>query len=211
MSKRVRESNDSQTAGASQDTQNGRQRKRARRGDVGARIASPAVIKTCGAAQAEGAGAAAADALKSASLKRKAAKRAAREAAALPKPVKRPLLPGHVKRLAVPKPVSLALRKSGSTKEDVNRRGSKISKGWGSGGFDAIDTAANGEDLGISTATTDKGKAAESKSKPAQGKKKAVNSAEVWVTRKTSYSAYMRSGLATFINKGYVGSLLDTA
>lgn len=150
---------------------------------------------------------------------------------------KRPLLPGTVRRLAVPRPVSLAASSknpSGSTKEDVNRRGNKISKGQGTGGFasappfpprTASDTAALGddedEDIGEPTSMAaidlddtvvvgdddesgslggikDKGKGKEREiAAPVRG-----GGAELWVTRKTTYPAYLRAGLAAFSEKG---------
>ena len=143
-----------------------------------------------------------------------AAKKAARKAAkhaqsAGSLPHKRPLLPGRVKRLGVPRPQSLTVRNSsGSTKADVNHRGSKITKGWGSGGFDVGVplTAADDEDIGVGVSVTvpvgtkDKGKA---KATPNEAKKaKSQPAAELWVTRRTSFSAYIRSGVAAFVDKG---------
>lgn len=113
-------------------------------------------------------------------------------------PSKRARLPGRLNKLAVPKPQSLAARKggSGSTRPDVNRRGNKINKGWGTGGFDTIPLiGATTEDIGESTSAT--GKASSSKS---------ANSvpvgAEMWITRKSSYTAYLKSGVAAFMQKG---------
>lgn len=113
-------------------------------------------------------------------------------------PNKRPLLPGRLNRLAVPKPQSLAARKggSGSTRPDVNRRGNKINKGWGTGGFDSIPldgTAA--EDIGeINTGETNKASNKSIKPVPV--------GAEMWITRKSSYTAYLKSGVAAFMQKG---------
>ena len=118
-------------------------------------------------------------------------------------PVKRPLIAGQLRKLAVPKPLSIQARKggSGSTKSDVNRRGNKINKGWGTGGF------AGGSDPGV---PVDMGEPLNSKD-PKQGRdaksklkteRKASDGAELWITRKTSYPAYLRSGVAAFIEKG---------
>lgn len=115
-------------------------------------------------------------------------------------PTKRPHLPGRLNRLAVPKPQSLAARKggSGSTRPDVNRRGNKINKGWGTGGFDTTPLNAAGtttEDIGESTSAP--GKSSSSKSN-----KSAPVGAEMWITRKSSYTAYLKAGVAAFMQKG---------
>jgi hypothetical protein len=113
-------------------------------------------------------------------------------------PTKRQLLPGRLNRLAVPKPQSLAARKggSGSTRPDVNRRGNKINRGWGTGGFDTVPlSAATGEDIGESTAGV--GKTASNKPNTS-----VPVGAEMWITRKSSYTAYLKSGVAAFMHKG---------
>lgn len=131
------------------------------------------------------------------SKKGKRTKKAVRESR------KRPILPGRLNRLAVPKPQSLAARKggSGSTRPDVNRRGNKINKGWGTGGFDTAPPAG--------TSTEDIGELASDKDKKTSSKsnKAAPVGAEMWITRKSAYSAYLKSGVAAFMHKGSV----DTA
>lgn len=129
----------------------------------------------------------------------------------IPEPKKRKSIAGRLNRLAVPKPVSQAAKRtgSGSTKPDVNRRGNKINKGWGTGGFDAGVPLNGDEDLGETVTTKadpkGKGKATEANAgsdKP--NKSEAKNVAELWVTRKTSYPSYLRAGLAAFIDRGWV-------
>lgn len=114
------------------------------------------------------------------------------------KPTKRQSIPGRLNRLAVPKPQSLAARKggSGSTRPDVNRRGNKINSGWGTGGFDTVPMSGiAAEDIGESTSGVDK---------PASNKsnKSVPVGAEMWITRKSSYTAYLKSGVAAFMHKG---------
>ena len=117
-------------------------------------------------------------------------------------PTKRSLIPGRLKRLAVPKPVSLAARKSdcGTTRIDVNRRGNKVNKGWGTGGFGSSVEASESEDaeepVKLEGVASVKGKQKAEKIKP--------DGPELWITRKTSYPAYLRSGVAAFIEKGCV-------
>lgn len=118
----------------------------------------------------------------------------------VPEPTKRPLLPGRLNRLAVPKPQSLAARKggSGSTRPDVNRRGNKINKGWGTGGFDSAPPAAavGAEDIGELASDKDK------KKQLSSSKKSIPEGAEMWITRKSAYSAYLKSGVSAFMQKG---------
>lgn len=109
----------------------------------------------------------------------------------LPIPKKRKVIPGTLRRLALPRPVSTATRKSGSTREDVNRRGNKINKGQGTGGFQS---AADKEDVGEAV-RADEGK---------EESFKVPHGAELWINRKTSYPAYLRSGIAAFVEKGWV-------
>lgn len=127
-------------------------------------------------------------------------------------PKKRKPIAGRLNRLAVPKPISLATKRtgSGSTKPDINRRGNKINKGWGTGGFDAGVPLRGDEDLGEAvnndTAQADpKGKGKEKEVEATQSAKQsssAKNMAELWITRKTSYPSYLRAGLAAFVEKG---------
>lgn len=135
--------------------------------------------------------------------KTKRSKRTTNKKAIVLPPSKRPLIPGRLNRLAVPKPQSLAARKSGSgsTRPDVNRRGNKINKGWGTGGFDSAPTdTAVGEDIGQVAASGNdrKGRNGSKNSTPV--------GAEMWITRKSSYAAYLKSGVSAFMEKGWVAS-----
>ena len=127
-------------------------------------------------------------------------------------PKKRKFIAGRLNRLAVPKPISLAAKRtgSGSMKPDINRRGNKINKGWGTGGFDAGIPLRGDEDLGeaVNNDTAQagpKGKGKEKEVEATQSAKQsssAKNMAELWITRKTSYPSYLRAGLAAFVEKG---------
>jgi hypothetical protein len=137
------------------------------------------------------------------------------------KPKKRKQIAGRLNRLAVPKPISLAAKRtgSGSTKPDINRRGNKINKGWGTGGFDAGVPLNGDEDLGeavVDPTTTfpesdpkGKGKGKESTAS-ASKTSSAKNVAELWITRKTSYPSYLKAGIAAFIDKGWVSLIFGT-
>ena len=135
-------------------------------------------------------------------------------------PKKRPLLAGTLKRLAVPKPISTVVRKSGSgsTRADVNRRGNKINKGWGTGGFHAgVPVLPGGEDVGTPVGAADKGKgradaadaeapvdADEQQARLEEQARKKVVGEELWIKRAASYPAYMKEGLAAFRSRGCV-------
>lgn len=115
-------------------------------------------------------------------------------------PKKRKIIPGQLRRLAVPRPSALKKQKntSGSTKPNVNRRGNKINNGMGTGGY-AV--APDIDDIGVpadQAAAADKGKGKEQDDTEAASK----SGAELWITRKTSYPAYLKSGVAAFVEKG---------
>jgi hypothetical protein len=120
-------------------------------------------------------------------------------------PTKRQLISGRLNKLAVPKPQSLAARKggSGSTRPDINRRGNKINKGWGTGGFDTTPLAGGAKE--------DVGEVAGSSREHKQGKPTVPVGAEMWITRKSSYPAYLKSGVAAFMHKGFVHVFLRLA
>lgn len=67
----------------------------------------------------------------------------AAEAVPLPKPRKRPQLPGKVRKLALPKPATRASRAAGSTKPQVGKDGAKINGPDGTGGYRAGDSVAH--------------------------------------------------------------------
>ena len=119
-------------------------------------------------------------------------------------PTKRPVIAGRLKRLAVPKPVSLAVRSnsSGSTNPNVNRRGNKINKGWGTGGFDGAKDVSAVEHA----RETDEDMSKENDRTNQKASKNNSDGPELWITRKTSYPAYLRSGVAAFMEKGFADS-----
>lgn len=131
-----------------------------------------------------------------------------RKAKSVSKPTKRERIPGRLKRLAVPHPTASSSRTnqhpSGSTKPDVNRRGNKVNKGWGTGGF--LSTAdlgtmfADAAQPGIQHDAKGKGRAKDGGE--VNEKKEMKVAAELWITRKTSYPAYLKSGVAAFVEKG---------
>ena len=143
-----------------------------------------------------------------------------RDPVAAREPKKRPLLAGTLKRLAVPKPISTIVRKagSGSTRADVNRRGNRINKGWGTGGFEAgVPVLPGAEDVGTPVTAADKGKgradpadagalvdADEQQARLEEQARKKVAGEELWIKRAASYPAYLKDGLAAFRSRGCV-------
>jgi len=82
---------------------------------------------------------------------------------------------GRVQKLGVVKPKTKPQRVSGTTKQNVSREGAVMNAGQGTGGFG---------------------------SSSAEPRNASGRIEEIWVTRKTSYAAYLKKGLAAFIERG---------
>jgi hypothetical protein len=119
-------------------------------------------------------------------------------------PKKRKTIPGQLRRLAVPRPSALKKQKnsnaSGSTKPDVNRRGNKINNGMGTGGYAVAPDFL--DDIGVPANVTTALEKGKGKDEGDDLETPARSSAELWITRKTSYPAYLKSGVAAFVDKG---------